>query len=89
MKVHEIKQLVVISIVSAMWLALCFVALGFIYIGIGYLFDPSGLMQFEDRWGHYHLAGRMSIPKLSVFVYGIAMFIASLPINYYWIRRRE
>ena len=81
------RELLFASIISAVWLAVCFVFFGVLYIGIGRLIDPSGLMQFENAWGVLQYGNGVSIPRLSLFVFGTAMFLACVPLNYYWLRR--
>ena len=81
------RELIFASVVSAIWLATCLVCTAVLYVSLGRLLDPSGLMQFEHAWGTLHYSHGVSISRLSLFVIGTGMFLACLPINYYWMRR--
>ena len=81
------KELIFSSIVSAAWLAICFLLFGVLYIGIGFLIDPTGLMQFEDAWGMVRYGDNISISRVSLYFFGVSMFFAGIPINYYWLKR--
>ena len=81
------RELIMATAISAVWLATCFVVSGVLYITAGRLIDPSGLMQFENAMGVLQYSDGISIPRLSLVVFGSCMFLACLPINYYWLRR--
>ncbi len=84
------RELFVSTILSALWLSVCFVAFGFLYGLISKIVGPFRLMAWEGAFGQIEmLGGSISIGRVSIWAYSVLMIGACLPINRYWQRRLE
>ncbi len=84
------RELFVSTVLSAAWLSMCFVAFGFLYGVVSEIVGPFRLMAWEGALGHIEmLGGKISIGRVSIWIYAAFMTAACLPINRYWQRRVE
>jgi hypothetical protein len=81
------RELLLSTVLAATWLTLSFLLCGVLYGLAGSLFGPFQLMAWEESLGTIRLWNGMSIGRVSVWMYGIAVFVSVLPVNYYWLRR--
>lgn len=82
-----LRELILATALSAVWLTLSFLFFGVVHGVIGSLVGPIELMVWEDSLGRIDLWNGVSIARISLWIYGLAVFVAVLPVNYYWMRR--
>ena len=83
------KELLLSSAVAATWLTLSFLSFGVLYGLASAVLGPFTLMAWENALGQVELLQGVTIGRLAVWFYGLAMFASVLPINYYWLRRER
>lgn len=81
------RELFVATLTAAVWLTLCFLLFGMLYGLAGTVIGPARLMMWEASLGQVRLPYGVTISRISVWLYGLAVFAAVLPVNFYWLRR--
>ncbi len=81
------RELLFATVVSAAWLTLCFLAFGFLYAMLSGIVGPFRLMAWEGMFGHIDLGFGATVARGALWMYGVAMFAALAPVNYYWLGR--
>ncbi len=81
------RELILATFVSAVWLTLVFLFFGALHGLVAAPVGPIQLMEWEEALGRLYLRNGVSIARISLWIYGAAMFAAVLPVNYYWMRR--
>ncbi len=81
------RELLVASFTSTAWILISFVFFAICYHLIGEFIGHFKLMEFERLLGEIEYVDGLTIPRLALVELGCFMFIANIPINYYWMRR--
>lgn len=81
------RDLFLSTILSAIWISICFVGFGTLYSLTPQIIGIEGFFRLEGSLGHLELVGHNRIPWAGLLYFGIAMVFASAPINFYWSKR--
>ncbi len=82
-----LRELILATVVSSIWLTLNFLFFGAVHGFVGALVGPLELMVWEESLGRIHLWNGVSIARISLWLYGLVVFVGVLPVNVYWMRR--
>ncbi|MDX1739792.1 MAG: hypothetical protein R3178_00800 [Rhodothermales bacterium] len=82
-----LRELILATVVSSIWLTLNFLFFGALHGFVGSLVGPLELMAWEESLGRIYLWNGVSIARISLWLYGLVVFAGVLPVNYYWMRR--
>ncbi len=80
------RELVLSTLVSVVWLTMCFMCFGALYALLGDALGLQRMVELEHALGRIQLPGT-SIGRVSLLFFGCAMVVGSLPINLYWLKR--
>ena len=83
------RELILATFVSTIWLTLSFLFFGMIHGLMGSIVGPIQLAAWEETLGRIYLWNGVSIARISLWWYGASVFVAVLPVNYYWMRRLQ
>ncbi len=80
------RELVLSTVLSVVWLSMCFMCFGALYALLGEALGLQRLLEIEQVLGRIKLPGT-SISRVSLLFFSVAMVVGSLPINLYWLKR--
>ncbi|MBT8399750.1 MAG: hypothetical protein KJO98_04680 [Rhodothermia bacterium] len=80
------RELVLSTVLSVVWLSMCFMGFGALYALLGDVLGLQRMMEIEHALGRIKLPGT-SISRVSLLFFSTAMVVGSLPINLYWLKR--